>query len=80
MEKVESIVFLTSEFGTPYENLKDENFSVRWLGNILIPETAKYKFIADGNKKCKVFIDDKLIIDGEADNSSEYILLSIFHL
>jgi len=75
VEKVESIVFLTSEFGTPYKNLMDENFSVRWLGNLLIPETAKYKFIADGNQKCKVFIDDKLIIDGEADNSSEYILL-----
>jgi beta-glucosidase len=73
VEKVESIVFLTSEFGTPYKSLEDKNFSVRWLGNILIPESAKYKLITDGNENCKVYIDNKLVIDGTKKNSSEFI-------
>ncbi|MHC4844033.1 MAG: PA14 domain-containing protein, partial [Planctomycetota bacterium] len=73
VEKVESNVFLTSEFGVPYEGLEEENFSVRWSGSIVIPENAKYKLIAEGNENCKVYLNDKLIIDGKKSSSSEFL-------
>jgi beta-glucosidase len=73
VKKVESKVFLTSEFGVPYEGLEEENFSVRWSGSIVIPENAKYRFIAEGNENCKVYLDNNLIIDGRKNNSSEFL-------
>ncbi|MHC5074094.1 MAG: glycoside hydrolase family 3 C-terminal domain-containing protein, partial [Planctomycetota bacterium] len=73
VEKVESNVFLTSEFGVPYKGLEEENFSVRWSGSIVIPENAKYKLIAEGNENCKVYLNDKLIIDGKKSSSSEFL-------
>ncbi|MHC4131058.1 MAG: glycoside hydrolase family 3 C-terminal domain-containing protein [Planctomycetota bacterium] len=73
VKKVESNVFLTSEFGVPYKGLEEENFSVRWSGSIVIPEHAKYKFIAAGNENCKVYLNNKLIIDGRKSSSSEFL-------
>jgi len=73
IKRVERNVFLTSEFGVPYEGLEEENFSVRWSGSIFIPEQAKYKFIAEGNENCNVYLDNKLIIEGQEDNESEYL-------
>ncbi|MHC4183969.1 MAG: glycoside hydrolase family 3 C-terminal domain-containing protein, partial [Planctomycetota bacterium] len=73
VKKVESNVFLTSEFGVPYKGLKEENFSIRWSGSIVIPEHAKYKFIAEGNENCKVYLNNKLIIDGRKSSSSEFM-------
>jgi beta-glucosidase len=73
VKRVESKVFLTSEFGVPYEGLEEENFSVRWSGSIVIPENAKYRFIAEGNENCKVYLDNNLIIDGRKNNSSEFL-------
>jgi beta-glucosidase len=61
--RIETNIALSDEFGAPFDNLKRNNFSVRWEGYISFPETASYKISADGNPYYKIFINEKLISD-----------------
>jgi len=54
-------ITLSDEFGPPFEDLKINNFSVRWEGYISFPETASYKIDAGGFPHYKIYIDDKLV-------------------
>jgi hypothetical protein len=41
----------------------EENFSIRWTGNILPPTKGAYTFYADGDNRIKIFVNGKLLID-----------------
>ncbi len=49
--------------------VNDRNlFSVRWTGKLIPPETGNYKLNIINNDKCRLFIDDQLIIDNRTQN------------
>ncbi len=45
------------------ENLNIETFSVRWTGQISVPETGEYAFGLKGDDGFRLFINDKLLIE-----------------
>jgi beta-glucosidase len=75
VEIIDRYIFLSSEFGVPYKELKENNFSVRWTGFINIPENARYKFIMEAPERCKVYLNDKLIMDCKEENFSDELEL-----
>jgi beta-glucosidase len=48
---------------TPEQAIGKENFSIRWTGKLIAPETAMYEFGAVSDDGCRIFLDGKLIID-----------------
>ncbi len=47
----------------PALQIPEDNFSVRWTGNLKAPDTGKYLFGMIGNGAVRIFMDDKLIIE-----------------
>jgi len=75
IRRVEQNIFLSDEFGVPYEGLEEKNFSVRWSGFVKVEETARYKFVVEGSENFRIYLNEKQIIAGGEENSSEFILL-----
>jgi len=49
---------------SPMEGIPQENFSVRWTGNLgPVPETGRYRILTKNDDGVRVFIDGKLLID-----------------
>ena len=63
--RIEQQLILWDEFGPPFKDLEIDNFSVRWEGYVLFPETASYTISAEASPHYKIYIDDKLIADEE---------------
>lgn len=61
--RVEQQLVLWDEFGPPFKDLEIDDFSVRWEGYLLFPETASYEISADASPHYKIYIDDKLVAD-----------------
>ncbi len=40
-----------------------DNFSVRWMGTLIAPETGRYEFRFDANSARRLYIDGKKVID-----------------
>ena len=51
--------------GIPIARIPADNFSVRWTGTLLPPATGDYTFSADVDDRVSVFVDDKLVFQGE---------------
>ena len=75
VSRTEQFIFLTSEFGPPFEELEEKNFSVQWTGYLNVHETARYRLIMEAPEKCKVYLNDKLILDCSNNNSTKEIKL-----
>jgi hypothetical protein len=41
----------------------EENFSIRWAGNVLPREEGTYTFYADGDGQVKIFVNNKQVVD-----------------
>lgn len=44
--------------------LAGDDFSVRWTGQLLPPTTGKYELVVGANDGVRLYIDDRLIVDG----------------
>jgi beta-glucosidase len=48
---------------SPNEKLQNDNYSVKWQGEITAPKSGTYKIGLEGNDGYRLFLDGKLIID-----------------
>ena len=51
----------------PVSGMKQEDFSVRWHGNLTAPKSGKYTIYITGDDGYRLYIDDKMIIDSWED-------------
>jgi beta-glucosidase len=65
----EAGVMLFDEFGPPFDNLEEGNFSVRWEGTISFPETARYRLWAYAHPRHRLFIDDAVVSTEEQESN-----------
>lgn len=49
---------------SPAAGLKNENFSVRWTGILTVPESGDYWLAVTSDDGSRLFIDNKLVLDG----------------
>ncbi len=75
VERTEQFIFLTSEFGPPFKDLEENDFSVKWAGYLDVRETARYRFIMEAPEKCRVYLNGDLILDCSEKNSTSEIEL-----
>jgi beta-glucosidase len=74
MQRTEQIIFLTNEFGVPFKGLEENNFSVRWSGFIMVPETARYQILLEAPETCKVYINNELILDSKTAKETGHLI------
>jgi beta-glucosidase len=67
-KRTEKGIMLFDEFGPPFADLREGNFSVCWEGFLTFPETARYKITAEARPNYKIYIDDELIASTEKDS------------
>jgi hypothetical protein len=48
----------------PEPGLPRDNFSIRWTGTLHLPETGRYELTLIANAGAKVYLGDKLVLDG----------------
>jgi beta-glucosidase len=75
MKRTEQIIFLTNEFGVPFKGLEENNFSVRWSGFIMVPETARYQILLDAPETCMVYINNELVLDSKTAKETGQLIL-----
>jgi beta-glucosidase len=63
LERVDQALNFKWTFMPPSENLRTDNYSVRWTGNITFPRTGNYQVGLEGNDGFRLYIDNKLVID-----------------
>jgi beta-glucosidase len=49
----------------PAENIRGA-FSVRWTGKLTVPGTGRHTFVLVSTGKCRLFLDDRLLIENNA--------------
>jgi len=49
--------------GSPDPRLDDDDFSVRWSGELVAPETGTYCLGGNGMNGCRVFLEDTLLVE-----------------
>jgi len=52
---------------SPAHGMSQEDFSIRWHGNLLAPKTGKYTIYITGDDGFRLYIDDKMLIDSWED-------------
>ncbi|MHA4843404.1 glycoside hydrolase family 3 C-terminal domain-containing protein [Flavitalea antarctica] len=63
LERVDQVVNFKWTFMAPAENIRTDNYSVRWTGNITFPRTGNYQLGLEGNDGFRLYINNKLVID-----------------
>ncbi len=48
---------------SPDAKVRDDNFSVRWTGKLIAPETGTYSLGLSGNGQMKLFIDGNILVE-----------------
>lgn len=56
--------------GSPATNVPDDNFSVRWTGQITAPVTGTYVFSTVSDDGVRLWVGDQLLIDNWTDHGS----------
>lgn len=62
---------------SPAPQVAADNFSARWTGKLLAPDTGKYLLGAAGNGGLRVFIDGKLLVDDFANRRTRTVTREI---
>ncbi|MES2982933.1 MAG: DUF6288 domain-containing protein [Verrucomicrobiota bacterium] len=66
--------------GTPDEFIKSEQFSVRWSGLLLVPETGDYTFSALNSDGIRVYVNGALVLDRFMDQAPVWTDSAPIHL
>jgi hypothetical protein len=72
--RVDAQIDLDWDQRKPIEGIGEDNFSVRWTGQIVPPQSAIYTFSTRSDDGIRVWIDDKQIIDGWRNQSARELL------
>ena len=48
-----------------------ENFSIRWTGNIQVPKSGRYTLSADGNGQVNLYVNSKLLLKKDSSDDKE---------
>jgi beta-glucosidase len=59
--------------GSPGEAFDDDDFSVRWSGTLVPPETGTYAIGAEGFNWLRVYIEDSLVVEFEHDHHTNKV-------
>jgi uncharacterized repeat protein (TIGR01451 family) len=72
LERIDPTIDFNWGAGSPAPSVSDNNFSVRWLGQVEPLYTETYTFYANSNNGIRVWIDNQLVIeDWETHNTRE---------
>lgn len=55
---------------SPGQGLSQADYSVRWTGTLLPPDSGKYKLILTADDGCRLYLDDHLLIDHWVDSGA----------
>ena len=61
--RADSIVNFAWFNDAPAHGMPQEDFSIRWHGNLLAPKTGKYSLYISGDDGFRLYIDDEMMID-----------------
>ncbi len=70
MERVDPAVDFRYGSGAPDPRVPENDFSVRWTGEVLAPSTGVYAFIVRSDDGARLWIDGRLIVDNWKDQSA----------
>lgn len=68
--RVDKELFFDWHLGSPDPKIPPDNFSVRWTGKLIPPETRVYEIYAHTDDGVRVWIDGKLVIDSWHDRAA----------
>jgi len=74
LKRVDAQIDFDWDQGKPMEGINEDNFSVRWTGQILPPQSAMYTFSTRSDDGIRVWVDGKPLIDGWRDQSARELL------
>ncbi|RJP67698.1 MAG: glycoside hydrolase family 3 protein [Ignavibacteriales bacterium] len=61
--RVDSIIDFNWDGIVPAPDFSVDNYSVRWTGKLIIPETGRYKLSVTGDDGFRLYLDDSLVIN-----------------
>jgi beta-glucosidase len=57
--------------GSPFPNFPSDNFSVRWTGNLIAPETGEFLMEVVSDDGVRLYINNKIVIDDWNNHSAQ---------
>ncbi|MBC6697413.1 RICIN domain-containing protein [Hymenobacter sp. BT190] len=63
LRRVDAVVDFEWKEGIPAPGVRNDNFSVRWEGQVEAPSTGRYKFITRSNDGVRLWVNGKQILD-----------------
>ena len=64
MTRVDQQVAFNWQYGSPASNvINPDNFSVRWEGYFVAPQTGSYQFGSDVDDGCRIWVNEQLLVD-----------------
>ena len=66
--------------GSPRQGVNAEQFSARWTAKVVAPETGNYLLSAASDDGCRVFVDDKAVLENWKASRTKYPVTSIIAL
>jgi hypothetical protein len=49
--------------GTPFSDMPDDNFSIRWTGRLIPARSGTYRLVMKSDDGSRLYLDDRLVID-----------------
>ncbi|HEY9285944.1 MAG TPA: glycoside hydrolase family 3 C-terminal domain-containing protein [Pyrinomonadaceae bacterium] len=69
VKRVDGRVDFDWETGRPAPQVGDDNFSARWTGRLVVPESGEYRLGAVADDGVRVYLDGRLLIDAWTDGA-----------
>ena len=63
LKRVDQKIDFKWTFMAPAENLRTDNYSVRWTGSIRFPESGRFELGVEGNDGFRLFVNNELVVD-----------------
>lgn len=63
LKRIDNNIFFKWGGGSPAKEIKDDNFSVRWVGELEVPKSGEYTFDGGSDDGIRLFIDNNLVIN-----------------
>lgn len=70
--RVDQNIDVTWDTGAPAAGVNADNFTVRWKGHFIAPQTGAYQFGTNSDDGCKIWVNNQLILDGWTSCGDQY--------